>query len=120
MDEAKQDRADALILWGSLFAGPLVWAVEHETNFILVPWACAFGTQPTLEAISLIALLLVAAAAVAGWARLRRAGETSADTGPGLIPRVRLMAIIAIMLNGLFFLLILQHAMATFMLGACQ
>ena len=114
------DRADAVILWGSLFAGPLIWVAEHETNFILVDWACAFGTQATLEGISLVALLLVAVAGVAGWAQLRRAGETSDDTGPGLIPRVRLMAIIAIMLNGLFFLLILQHAMATFMLGACQ
>jgi hypothetical protein len=106
-------------LWLELWAAPIVWFLSLCASFAVAPWACGWNWQPALVLISLIALLITAAFGLKAWNHWHSVGrETPGELG-GEIAACRLMASGAVLLNSMFFLVILAQLIVTVTLGAC-
>ena len=107
-------------LWTGVLAGPIVWLISFQTNFVLVPWACVFQGKLALYLVSLVALLLVAGSGLLAWKQWSQLGKQAEFEGAGALPRSRIMAFGGIMLSALSFVVILGQAIGEIILGACQ
>ena len=109
-------------LWAALLAGPVVWLLQFQTNYTLVPLLCRSGaTNVALHAVFVVALLLVALAALVAWRNFRAVGET--DEGPGdagVAPRTRFMSALGLLVTAMFFLVIFAQWIASWVFGPCQ
>ena len=109
-------------LWAGLLAGPVVWLVQFQTNYTLVPILCRSGAHNfALHAVFVVALLLVAAAGLLAWRNFRAAGDTTEGTDEaGVLQRTRFMSLLGLCVAGVFFLVILAPWVAGWVFGACQ
>lgn len=108
------------LLWLVLLGGPAIWFLSFGANFALVPWACAFAWKPALYAVSAIALGLTALCGLTAWNQWHRLGQVYPGEASGEVSSTRALASGAVLLNGMFFLVILAQAIAEIILGACQ
>ena len=108
-----------LLLWFSVLAGPIAWALNQEISYLFVPWACASGTRLMLHAVTLAALLLSLAGAFVGWRCWHRTGAEWHDAEGGVIGRSRLMALGGIALGAMFALVILAQGYPSLVLSPC-
>ena len=123
--ETKREFAKAgglFALWASLLAGPVVWLLQFQTNFTLVPVLCRSGAHNVaLHAVFVVALLLVAASALVAWRNFRAAGGTTeGEDEAGVIPRSRFMSALGLLVACMFFLVILAQWVASWVFGPCQ
>jgi hypothetical protein len=109
-----------IALWVGFLAAPLIWFVNLQLNYMLVPWACTTGRQYPLVLVTAGALLLVVGAGGAAWYAWRQAGQEWPDSAGGIIPRSRFLAVLGLFTCGLFFLVILAQGVPTLVLSACQ
>ena len=109
-------------LWVALLAGPVVWLLQFQTNYTLVPILCRSGApNVALHAVFVAALLLVALAALLGWRNLRAVGATEEGTDEaGIIPRTRFMSLLAFGVTCVFFVVIFAQWIASWIFGPCQ
>jgi len=108
------------ILWVAILTGPAIWFLSMNTNFVLAPWDCVLGWKPANVVVSIIALLLVAGATLVGWSEWRAVGrEYPGETG-GSVATARVLASGAVLLNGLFLLVILAQMVSEILMGACS
>jgi hypothetical protein len=77
--DSSDSGARATALWIGLLAGPAVWLVLLETNYVLSYVACGQRQTWMLHLAAAVALLLVAGAAAAAW----RAAPPAGGDGPG-------------------------------------
>ena len=109
-------------LWAGLLAGPVVWLLQFQTNYTLVPILCRSGAHNVaLHAVFVVALLLVASAGFLAWRNFRAAGDTDegADES-GVVARTRFMSLLGLCVTGIFFLVILAQWIASWVFGPCQ
>jgi hypothetical protein len=106
--------------WLIIFAGPVFWFLHLLLNFALAPWACTLGWKPALYVSSLVFLLLTAGAAFLGWSDWRNLGRTfpGEASGGGAVAQVLTSA--EVLVNGAFFIVILDQALVEVFLGACS
>jgi hypothetical protein len=111
-----------LALWAGLLAGPVVWLLQFQTNFTLVPLLCRSGARNVaLHAVFVVALLLVAAAGLVAWRNFRAAGGTTeGEDEAGVIPRTRFMSALGLCVACMFFVVILAQWIASWVFGPCQ
>jgi hypothetical protein len=111
-----------LALWAGLLAGPVVWLLQFQTNFTLVPLLCRSGARNVaLHAVFVVALLLVAAAGLVAWRNFRAAGGTAeGEDEAGVIPRTRFMSALGLCVACMFFVVILAQWIASWVFGPCQ
>ncbi|HEV7889655.1 MAG TPA: hypothetical protein VGP08_03400 [Pyrinomonadaceae bacterium] len=109
-------------LWAGLLAGPVVWLLQFQTNYTLVPILCRGGAHNfALHAVFVVALLLVASAGLLAWRNFRAAGDTDEGTDEsGVLPRTRFMSLLGLCVTGVFFLVILAQWIASWVFGPCQ
>ncbi len=107
-------------LWMLLLGGAIVWFVSLGTNFALAPWACTLHWKPALYCVSLVALAITALCGFSSWRMWRRVGREYPGEAAGGIASSRALASGGVLLNGMFFLVILAQAIAETILGACQ
>jgi hypothetical protein len=109
-------------LWAGLLAGPVVWLLQFQTNYTLVPLLCRSGARNlALHAVFVVALLLVAAAGLLAWRNFRAAGATTRDEDEaGVIPRTRFMSLLGLCVTGVFFVVIVAQWVASWVFGPCQ
>jgi hypothetical protein len=109
-------------LWAALLAGPVVWLLQFQTNFALVPLLCRSGAHNlALHAVFVVALLLVAAAGFLAWRNFSAAGATvEGEDGAGVIPRSRFMSLLGLLATAMFFLVIVAQWIASWVFGPCQ
>ena len=109
-------RADTLStnrpLWLAFFAGPAAWTLHELVSYGLVGVACATGFGLVLHLVSLACLVLVAGGVwlVVRSQRLRL--EPPADA-------TDLLALSALLLNGLFAFAILMEALPNVVVSPC-
>ena len=107
-----------LTLWTGVLAGPVMWFAAFEASYALSATNCTWKTAPML--VFGVALAIVAASCIvsfAAWQRLRR------DTDPASerhIESARALAAAGIVLNALFFLVLVAQALPHFILGGCE
>jgi hypothetical protein len=109
-----------LALWIGVLAGPVFWLCSFEAKFAWAPWACTFQTKLALYLVSLLALLLTAAAGVLAWRQWKELGKESPGEAGGALARSRFMAIGGIVFSASFCMVIVAQAIPELMLGACE
>jgi len=109
-------------LWTALLAGPVVWLLQFQTNFTLVPILCRSGARNlALHAVFFFALVFVAASGLLAWRNLRAVGETTERSDDaGVVPRTRFMSMLGLCVASVFFLVILAQWIASWVFGPCQ
>ena len=109
-------------LWAGLLAGPVVWLLQFQTNYTLVPLLCRGGAKNVaLHAVFVVALLLVASAGLLAWRNFRAAvGGTEGTGESGVLQRTRFMSLLGLCVAGIFFLVILSQWIASWVFGPCQ
>lgn len=110
----------AVLLWMAILLGPAVWFASFCANFVLAPWACAAIGKPALYGVSATGLLVTAGCGITGWVEWRNLGREFPGESGGAVARSRTLASGAVLLSGMFFLVILAQLVAEAVLGACQ
>ncbi len=108
------------ILWLALLAGPAIWFLSFGANFALAPWACTLQWKPALYVVSAVALALTACSGLVAWNQWRQLGQEYPGEAGGGVSASRALASGGLLLNGMFFLVILAQSIAEIILGACQ
>jgi hypothetical protein len=85
----------------------------------MVQLACRLGRNLPLHVASAVALLLVAAAGIIAWRSYPRSPRDSSITH-GVLERNRFMAVIGVLMSGLFVLVIIAFWIPDFFVGPCQ
>lgn len=118
-------RRRALALWTGALAGPIVWLVLLQTNYVLSYVACETGQTWFLYLAIVVAVGLVAAAGAWAW----RAGSGPFETPEPMTPplsretrdvRARWMARFAALISIWFIIVILAMSVPVVVLKTCQ
>ena len=105
-------RPSSVLLWISIMAGPVAWAIDLESRFALVQWACVNHRGWVLHAITVTAFVAAAAGALLGWLAFVRLDPAR--------HRARFMAISGFILGAIFALSILAAAIPHIYLSPCD
>ena len=108
-----------MLLWFSLLAPPVAWALDQFTSYVLVKPVCFADARFTLTAINGAALALVIAGGLVGRACLTRASG-GVDDGGRMVDRSYFIAVVAIAFNVLVALLIGFATIPHFVLSPCE
>jgi hypothetical protein len=108
------------VLWTCLLAPPAIWFLAMETNFVLTPWACAFGWKLAMIIVSVVGLVLTALLSFTAYGQWRALGTEFPGDAGGAISRARIMAILGGLIAAFAFLVILAQLIPVMMMGACQ
>jgi hypothetical protein len=111
-----------MALWIGILAGPIVWFVVLEANYVLSYAACESRHTWFLHAGNIFSIVLVAAAGWLAW----RSGQPAADRA-GTLPgasapgetRARWMSTAGVVLSLWFMLVILAMEIPMLVLRAC-
>jgi hypothetical protein len=111
-----------LALWAGLLTGPLAWAALLQTNYVLGYVACERRESWMLHLATVVALLLVGAAAVVAWRAAPAMGtddHESTDPRVGSLLRARFMATGGLALCAFFTIVILATHVPAVLLHPC-
>src|SRR5215212_7318089 len=109
---------ESLALWVGIFGGPVVWLVQLQTLYMLVPWVCTSGNHWVLYVASGLFLVLAALPTIIAWRCKQRFDSGFRDSaGSG---RRKFMARLGLLMSTLFLLVILAQAIPSFFLNPCQ
>jgi hypothetical protein len=106
------------ILWAGILAGPLAFALNLQTNYMLVDLACDRNSRGVLHIVPAVVFLFIAGAAVLSWNAFRGLEAAAASSGPAL--RAKFMALLGVLSNVLFILLVVSQWIPIFTLHPCQ
>jgi hypothetical protein len=112
--------ASLLALWYGVLAGPIAFMTAMALKFMMVPWACAIGSQIWLTVVAIVSLIFPITSALISWRYYAAAGANLDDEQGGQIGRTRVMALCGVVLSGMFGFAIIAQAIPVFILGACQ
>jgi hypothetical protein len=107
-------------LWIGVLGSALIWAIQLQTSYAMVPWACSSGHRWMLPVVSVVFLVASAAPGLIAfsiWRKTSVAGRTERESrGDG---RRRFMAMLGMMDSAIFFLLILAQGVPVFFIHPC-
>lgn len=107
-------------LWIALLGPPVVWLTHFQINYLLVPWVCAHGHRYLLPVVSVATLLVLAALGRLAWRSWSAAGPQLPGARNDTATRTRFLALLALLGNGLFFLLTVAQACAHRFIDPCR
>jgi Co/Zn/Cd efflux system component len=105
-------------LWFGILGPPIVWAIQMQTNYSLVPFECFGGSRAPMFAVSTLAFFISAAAGLIAFKNWRRFGADWPDDASGSA-RALFMAALGLLVSAMFSLTIAAQAIATMMLHPC-
>lgn len=126
LDPASHERARLAALWTGMLAGPVVWLVLLEVNYVLSYVSCETRQTWFLHLATLVAILLVGGAGLWGWsASLGDPMQEEPETTPPLSgktsrQRVRWMAAASAGMSIFFIIVILATEVPILVLKTCQ
>ena len=109
---------ESLALWIGVLGGPVLWLVQLQTLYMLVPWVCTSGKHWALYLASSVFFILAGAPLVVAW-RCRQTVDPEFRDSVGSGRRI-FMANLGVLVSGLFLLVILAQAIPSFFLNPCQ
>jgi len=119
MDQ-EQQATTPKALWTLIVAGPIIVAIEMQSNFVLVRQACSAQRNVALYAVIIVAILLTIATVLVAISLWRRAGTAWPTEAVDLANRIRFIAALGILSSAMSFLVILAQGIATVLLDPCQ
>jgi 4-hydroxybenzoate polyprenyltransferase len=115
-----KEKVRDLILWITVFAGPVFWLFSFQAKFSFNTWTCASQTKLPLFLFALIAFVLTAGAGLLAWRQWRALDKQSPPERGDLLARSRFMAVGAIAFSVGFCLVILAQTIPDMIIGPCQ
>jgi hypothetical protein len=107
-------------MWAAVLGGPIVWLLQFQVNYMLVPWVCTTGHQCVRHLLALLALLLVLGGGWLACVEWRRQGRGGMEEDlPGFVGRTRFLSMLGMLSSILFALLIVMQDIASFFLSPC-
>ena len=107
-------------LWMVVVAGPVVVALEQQTNYVLVRQACSMQRNLALYVVTLVAILLTIATAMVALSIWRRAGTDWPTEAADLANRIRFISVLGMWTSAMSFLVIVAQGIATIHFDPCQ
>ena len=120
MDETTQSGPGLASLFVGLLVAPVTWAIQMQLNYTLIRRGCIDGSTIALSLVSIVSLLVTVIGAAISWHNLQQANHELPTEEGSLRNRIQFMAIVGLMMNGLFFLVILAQGIATRVFHPCQ
>jgi hypothetical protein len=110
-----------LELWLGFLGAPVVWLIQFQTNYTLVPWTCVHGHHYLLHLSSAVFLLVGIVLVFVTWKDWRQSQRLVADRQSDSSPAgiAAFMSMVGLMNSGLFSLLIFAQAIPPFFLSPC-
>ena len=103
-----------------IFAGPAVWAVLLTAKYAMAQHACGGGSRAPLEALTILGLAVIAAAALMAYAALQRT-PAHASTDGSCPPEVtRFLALYGLASCALFALAVLAAEVPQWLVHGCD
>jgi hypothetical protein len=110
----------AIPLYAGLLGAPLLWAIQFQLTYMLVPWACTHRNHWLLPLIHLVFFFLSIACGVLSWREWRRVGATPPQSQEEeRVARTKFLGALGLMSVALFALLILAQTLTSFFLDPC-
>jgi hypothetical protein len=107
-------------LWVGVLGSAIVWAVQLQTSYAMVPWACSSGHRWMLPAVSIVFLFAAAVPALLAWRVWKKtSGPRRLERESRFEGRRRFMAMLGMMDSAVFFLLILAQGLPVFFIHPC-
>ena len=110
----------AVELWMGVLLAPLATLSLLETNYALVPWACAAGREWPMHAVALFVLIFNLAGTALSYRNWKGLGSSWKDEGGAATDRSRFMAALGILIGLLMSLVVLALWIPVFVYGPCQ
>lgn len=107
-------------LWLLVIVGPVIVAIEQQTNFVLVRQACSAQRNAMLIVVTVVSLVLTGLTALVAFTIWRRAGVVWPTEGGDFATRVRFISVLGILSSVMSFLVILAQGIATVHFDPCQ
>ena len=103
-----------------IVAGPVILALQHQTNFILVRQACSMQRNVALYAVTIVAMLLTIATVLIAVSIWRREGAGWPTESADLANHIKFIAVLGLLSSAMSFLVILAQGIATIYFDPCQ
>ena len=103
-----------------MVAGPVIVALEQQTNYVLVRQACSMQRNVALYVVTIVAILLTIGTVMVGVSIWRRAGSDWPTEAPDLANRIRFISVLGILSSAMSFLVIVAQGIATINFDPCQ
>lgn len=111
----------SLALWAGVLGAPLLWGVQLQLIYLLVPWVCGSGHTGLLHLLTLLFLLLILTGGAVSWHDWRQAGGGSPDDPivGGPLGRTRFLGALGMLVSALFSVLIIAQGITAFFFNPC-
>lgn len=108
-----------LALWIGILGSAIIWAIQLQTSYAMVPWACSSGHRWMLPVVSAGFLIAAAIPGVMAWRLWRTMSRARSERETRYAGRRRFMAMLGMMDSAIFFLLILAQGLPVFFIHPC-
>jgi Ni/Fe-hydrogenase subunit HybB-like protein len=106
-------------LWTGILGSAIVWAIQLQTSYAMVPWACASGHRWMLPLTSSAFLIAAIIPGVMAWKLWKKASGTQSERETRYAGRRRFMAMLGMMDTAIFVLLIIAQGLPVFFIHPC-
>jgi len=113
---ARQEGREALSPWVGWFVAPMAWALHQGIGYAMVPWLCRIDTRWPYYLLTLVSLILCGVGILAAVHALRRSRWIKPEHSH---QRMRMMALIGLMLSGAAMGGIAANFGPSFLVGIC-
>ena len=107
-------------LWMLIIIAPVIVAIHHETNFVLVRHACSAQRNVALYLVTIISLILTISTALVAVRVWQKAGVVWSSDADDLATRIRFVSMLGILSSVMSFLVIFAQGIATVHFDPCQ
>ena len=105
-------RPSSTLLWISILSGMIAFAIDMESRYALVQWACLTHRAWVIDVITGTAFIAAAAGAMLGWIAHQRIDPAE--------QRARFMGLVGFILSAFFAFCILANDIPHIFLGTCD
>lgn len=107
-------------LYAGLLGAPILWGIQFQLTFMLVPWVCTNRNGWLLPAIHLVFFALMVVGGALSWREWKRVGaELPASKEEERLARTKFLGALGLMSVALFSLLILAQTVTSFFFDPC-
>ncbi|MFL6590816.1 MAG: hypothetical protein ACJ8M4_11665 [Chthoniobacterales bacterium] len=109
-----------LALWVGVLGSAVIWGIQLQTIYAMVPWACSSGHRWILPITSLVFLAAAAVPGFIAWSHWRKLnGPRGTERETAGLGRRRFMAMLGMMDSAIFFCLIFAQGLPVFFIHPC-
>ncbi len=107
-------------LWLLIVVGPIITAIAHELNYLLVGHACSAQRNLTLYGVAILAMVLMIAFIMVGHGIWKRTRATWPGEDDDFATRVTFIAILGMLSSAMSLHIIIAQFIATIVFDPCQ